>query len=262
MRGAIGSAVLSVTAALASGAPAPASAAGSSYPNIVFILVDDLGESGVAFNNPHVLGPRVRELREEGLLLSRHYVYKYCFPPRGSMLTGRYPWRLGSKRSNFIPWSRPDGLRPDFFDLLPQRLPGSTRRVERRRRPRRRRADRRHGRRDGLLRGHRELRRHAPRRGEQLRLQRLRGEPRRRRQRVRPAGVPLYSGIVLFIQSDHLELLTCVSVSVSGRYTHATRCALCRHSPAKGSFGSASPAGAGAAAVARPRGIEAGGGTS
>ena len=77
MRGAVGTAV-SVTAALASGTPIPAAAAGSSYPNIVFILVDDLGESGVAFNNPHVLGPRVRELRElreEGLLLSRHYVY-------------------------------------------------------------------------------------------------------------------------------------------------------------------------------------------
>ena len=39
------------------------------------------------------------------------------------MLTGRYPWRLGSMRSNFIPWSRPDGLRPDF-DLLPRRLGG------------------------------------------------------------------------------------------------------------------------------------------
>ena len=90
MRGAVGTAV-SVTAALASGTPAPAASAGSSYPNIVFILVDDLGESGVAFNNPHVLGPRVRELREEGLLLSRHFVYKYCSPTRGSMLTGRYP---------------------------------------------------------------------------------------------------------------------------------------------------------------------------
>ena len=179
MRGAVGTAV-SVTAALASGTPAPAASAGSSYPNIVFILVDDLGESGVAFNNPHVLGPRVRELREEGLLLSRHYVYKYCSPTRGSMLTGRYPWRLGSMRSNFIPWSRPDGLRPDF-DLLPQRL-GGGRRVEHRRRPRRRRADRRHDRRDGQLLRHRELRRHAPRRGGQLR--RLRGENWRRRQRV------------------------------------------------------------------------------
>ena len=176
----------------------------------MFILVDDLGESGVAFNNPHVLGPRVRELREEGLLLSRHYVYKYCSPTRGSMLTGRYPWRPGSMRSNFIPWSRSGGLRPDF-DLLPQRL-GGGRRVEHRRRPRRRRAERWHGRRDGQLLRHRELRRHAPRRGGQLR--RLRGENRRRRQRVsvrdaRSGRMPpsaLYTA-VLFIKSDHLELV-------------------------------------------------------
>ena len=79
MRGAVGTAV-SVTS-LASGTPAPAASAGSSYPNIVFILV---AESGVAFNNPHVLGPCVRELRKKSLLLSRHYVYKYCSPTRAA----------------------------------------------------------------------------------------------------------------------------------------------------------------------------------
>ena len=107
-------------------------AAASNYPNIVFILVDDLGESGVPFNNPLITptahaakqspqGSGVAALREEGLLLTRHYVYKFCSPTRGSVLTGRYPFRLGSMRSNFIPWSRPDGLDLEL-DLLPQRL--------------------------------------------------------------------------------------------------------------------------------------------
>ena len=68
------------------------------------ILVDDLGHSGVAFNNPNVLGPRVTELRNEGLLLSSSYVYKFCSPTRGSLLSGRYPFRTGNTRSNFIPW--------------------------------------------------------------------------------------------------------------------------------------------------------------
>ena len=40
---------------------------------------------------------------------------------RGSILSGRFPFRLGNTRSNFIPWSRPDGLNTDF-DTLPLRL--------------------------------------------------------------------------------------------------------------------------------------------
>jgi hypothetical protein len=33
-----------------------------------------------------VKGPRVAELKSEGLYLSRHYVYKFCSPTRGSFL--------------------------------------------------------------------------------------------------------------------------------------------------------------------------------
>lgn len=88
---------------------------------MVIVLVDDLGESGIEMNNPHVLGARVQELREDGVYLSRHYVYKFCSPTRGSLLSGRYPFRLGNTRSNFIPWSRPDGLEL-AFDTLPLRL--------------------------------------------------------------------------------------------------------------------------------------------
>ena len=95
--------------------------AASAPPNIVMILVDDLGWGGIADNNPHVLGPRVSELKAESLSLTSHYVYKFCSPTRGSLLSGRYPMRLGSMKSNFIPWSRPDGLNPGFT-LLPQRL--------------------------------------------------------------------------------------------------------------------------------------------
>ena len=72
-------------------------------------------------NNPLVKGPRVAELQAEGLYLSRHYVYKFCSPTRGSFLSARYPFRLGNTKSNFIPWSRPDGLELGF-DTLPLRL--------------------------------------------------------------------------------------------------------------------------------------------
>jgi arylsulfatase A-like enzyme len=93
----------------------------ASPPNILIFLVDDAGWSGVGFHNPTLETPAIDSLREGGILLNKHYVYKFCSPTRGSMLSGRYPFRLGSMRSNFIPWSRPDGLNLNFT-LLPAHL--------------------------------------------------------------------------------------------------------------------------------------------
>ena len=73
------------------------------------------------YANPEARTPTLNRLALEGVRLERHYVYKFCSPTRGSLLSGRYPFRLGNTRSNFIPWSRPDCLNTQF-DLLPQRL--------------------------------------------------------------------------------------------------------------------------------------------
>ena len=62
-------------------------------------MQDDLGHGGIQSNNPLVKGPRVDELRDEGLYLSRHYVYKFCSPTRASFLTGRIPGH-GIQESN------------------------------------------------------------------------------------------------------------------------------------------------------------------
>jgi arylsulfatase A-like enzyme len=42
-------------------------------------------------------------------------------PPPPPFQSGRLPYRLGNTRSNFIPWSRPDGLNLGF-DTVPLRL--------------------------------------------------------------------------------------------------------------------------------------------
>ena len=60
-------------------------------PNIVFVLVDDLGYSDVGFHNPAIKTPNFEKLVNEGLVLGRHYVFKYCSPSRVSFLTGRWP---------------------------------------------------------------------------------------------------------------------------------------------------------------------------
>lgn len=55
----------------------------ASLPNLIVLLVDDLGESGIMANNPYIKGPRVSELKDEGVYLSRHYVYKVLPRRRG-----------------------------------------------------------------------------------------------------------------------------------------------------------------------------------
>ena len=60
-------------------------------PNIVFVLVDDWGYADVGFRNPAIKSPNFDDLAKTGLLLDRHYVYRYCSPSRASFLSGRWP---------------------------------------------------------------------------------------------------------------------------------------------------------------------------
>ena len=62
-----------------------------SKPHIVFTLVDDWGFADVGFRNPQIKTPNFDMLAKTGLILDRHYVFKYCSPSRASLLTGRWP---------------------------------------------------------------------------------------------------------------------------------------------------------------------------
>ena len=60
-------------------------------PNLVIALADDLGFSDVGWMNPNLQTPHLDALASEGVILHRHYVFCYCSPTRGSLLTGRFP---------------------------------------------------------------------------------------------------------------------------------------------------------------------------
>jgi arylsulfatase A-like enzyme len=119
-RAAVWAALIGSVLAPASAAPASASPA---RPNIVFILVDDLGwaDTGVYgstfYETPHIDG-----LARSGLRFTQAYAAcNVCSPTRASLLTGRYPARLG-----ITDWiegrpDRPDQklARPPFLFHLP-----------------------------------------------------------------------------------------------------------------------------------------------
>ena len=72
-------------------------------PNIIFILVDDLGYSDVGFargfSSEEVESSDVyyntfaidKLAIDDGIILTRHYVHPTCSPTRAAFLTGKYP---------------------------------------------------------------------------------------------------------------------------------------------------------------------------
>jgi arylsulfatase A-like enzyme len=66
-------------------------------PNIVFIVIDDLGKSEVsAYGSTTVKTPNIDQLASEGVLFADCYVSSpVCAPSRAGMMSGRYPTRYG-----------------------------------------------------------------------------------------------------------------------------------------------------------------------
>ena len=70
------------------------SSAGKSNPNVLFILIDDLGWANIGYhspNNSEVNTPNIDELHANGLELFRHYTHYTCCPTRTSFQSGRLP---------------------------------------------------------------------------------------------------------------------------------------------------------------------------
>ena len=66
-------------------------------PNIIVILVDDMGYGGLScYDNQYFKTPEIDKLASEGLLLTDfHSNGAVCSPTRAALLTGRYQYRSG-----------------------------------------------------------------------------------------------------------------------------------------------------------------------
>ena len=82
-------------------------AATPSKPNIIFILADDLGCMDVGCYNPTTFyeTPNIDSLAKRGMKFTQGYAAcAVCSPTRGSIMTGKYPPRIGI--TDFIPGMR------------------------------------------------------------------------------------------------------------------------------------------------------------
>jgi arylsulfatase len=92
--------LLFVAAIVAGNAIPPAPAAAK--PNIVLCMADDLGWGDVGFNGNRVVKtPQLDAMAKSGLKFTRFYSQApVCSPTRGSVLTGRHPYRYGVFSAN------------------------------------------------------------------------------------------------------------------------------------------------------------------
>jgi arylsulfatase A len=70
----------------------------SRTPNIVFVLADDMGYGDFsAFNGGLSSTPNLDAMMEQGVVLTQAYAASpICFPSRATLMTGKYPQRVGA----------------------------------------------------------------------------------------------------------------------------------------------------------------------
>jgi len=94
-------------------------------PHIVFLFCDNVGWANVGFHRPpdlpenEIHSPNIDELAYTGLILDRHYTYKFCSPSRSSVMTGRLPIHVNIYNDDI---TKPGGGVDPGFTMIAARL--------------------------------------------------------------------------------------------------------------------------------------------
>jgi arylsulfatase A-like enzyme len=68
-------------------------------PNVIVLIVDDLGYDDVGFHGGAVRTPVIDRMARTGLELTRFYAYPVCAPSRAAIMTGRTLERMGETKN-------------------------------------------------------------------------------------------------------------------------------------------------------------------
>jgi arylsulfatase A-like enzyme len=72
-----------------------ASQASPPPPHVVYIMSDDQGWNDVGYHGSEIKTPHIDALVQGGAKLEQFYAQPLCSPTRSSLMTGRYPFRMG-----------------------------------------------------------------------------------------------------------------------------------------------------------------------
>ena len=116
---------MSARGTLVVGLLAVASAAAAEPPNVLVVLVDDMGWPAPAcYGNRHVATPHMDRLAAEGMRFTQAYAESVCSPTRAALLSGRWPARTGmTKVVNDKAWPHARMATPPARKRLPPEWP-------------------------------------------------------------------------------------------------------------------------------------------
>lgn len=83
-----------------------AASAAAPRPNVIFLLMDDLGYTDVSYHGGEIKTPNIDRLAAAGAKLEAFYVQPVCSPTRAALMTGRYPMRHGLQVGVVRPWAQ------------------------------------------------------------------------------------------------------------------------------------------------------------
>ncbi|KAK7465905.1 hypothetical protein BaRGS_00037557, partial [Batillaria attramentaria] len=92
----------------------------SAKPNIIFVLMDDVGHRDLGYTDPTFYTPTIDRLRSEGIRMSQTYTPPNCGPSRSALFSGGYSFRFGLQ-GNGLRTSAGSSV-PLNHTILPQKL--------------------------------------------------------------------------------------------------------------------------------------------
>ena len=95
-------------------------------PNIVLVMVDDMGFSDISPYGSEIATPNLDKLAEEGMVFNQFRNTSKCFPSRATLMTGQYAQRVGMSTKPEAPfelgrfdWKYTDkGLLLEIYGLM------------------------------------------------------------------------------------------------------------------------------------------------
>ena len=89
---------------------------GQARPNVIVVLVDDMGYSDLGSFGGEVRTPHLDRLAKDGLRFTQNYNSARCCPSRASLLTGLYSHQAGI--ANFTGGDRTARMGPAYLGKL------------------------------------------------------------------------------------------------------------------------------------------------
>ncbi len=93
-----------------------ACAGASGKPNIIVVVIDDMGWNDIGYHNSEMVTPNLDRFAKEGISLDRFYVAPVCSPTRAGLLSGRYPIRYDMQSGVCSPTAK-HGMPPSEFTV-------------------------------------------------------------------------------------------------------------------------------------------------